>query len=138
MRKNNLVGIRIVASLKILFGTIFLIWIGGLTLLSLSASPQRLPLYIKVYGIIVSLFIAAYTINGFNLLALRNLARRVSVFLDFLAILMDSFIFVPRIIESFHYGDWHVGFYAYHLTILLIFISFIYYFSRPKVKEQFK
>lgn len=131
-------GLRIVAVLKIIFGIIFLILVGGFTLLSLWASHERIPLSIKLYGTFASLFILVYVINGFSLFGLKSWARKISIGLDLGAICIDSFIFVLGVLRDLRYGEILVPFYGYHLVIIAIFAIFVYYLTRPEVKEQFK
>lgn len=85
----------------------------------------------------------SYVICGIFLLKLKELARRIAIYLSFF-----SFIIFSMVLNSTlrHYIENHT--YPYNNNINLILIGgvpliigpliCIYFFTRPKVKEQFK
>jgi len=134
MEKKRPVGIRIVAILKIVFGSIFFACVGFVTLFTLiGVSVQSIPLSMKLTGIFMSLFFLVYTVDGFFLFALKKWARKISVTLDISVILLALTVLIFGVVSNFRYGGWNIGFYGFHLLIVALFLSFIYYLTRPKV-----
>jgi hypothetical protein len=135
-------GIKIIAGLKLLFGIIFLIFVGGLALPILGTSTMRIPLKDQFFGLFVSLYIFVYVINAPLLLTLKNWARKVSIVFDLGGIIIDLFVFIPGVVGCFQYGFGdtvgEIFFYGFHLLLIAIFLAFVFYLTRPKVKEQFK
>ncbi len=129
--------LKILLIARIILSIIFLLWIGLATLFILSAEPGRVPVEIKFEGILGTLFIGLYLINAFHLLALKDSARKIAITLDLFSIGIDMYILIPNIVKNMRFGDWQVGFYLFHFSILSIFCSFMHYFKNPRVQEIF-
>ena len=131
-------NIKAVSTIKVVLGTVLLLWVGILTVLTLGVSSERLPLYVKAIGIFTCVFLLAYVINGIFLHKLIRGALIPSILLDLGAITINLLITWPQLLFDIRRSYWNLSFCAFLPLRLSIFISFIYYFSRPKVRARFK
>ena len=72
------------------------------------------------------------------MLTLKNFARKLSIALDVVAVIIIFIFLAPVILQYFRYGGWHIGSMNFPLLIVAVFFLYIYIFTHPKIKEQFK
>lgn len=133
MDKKRSVGITILGSLnRIFFGFIgLLMWLFGFFMSFNEEWAKALPgfrsiIMLRIYFIYVIIVSAALMITGHGILKLKEKARINTVYLG-IFMLIGNVLFSINYINSF-------GF----LMGLIYPCLLIYFFTRPKVKEQFK
>lgn len=137
--KRISVGLAICIVLKVLYGIIGLFIASG-AYLSVLQGP-KIPLSEKIGLAFFPLCFVVYMVICFFLIRLKNWARWTSIALDTIIILS---VLPPLFRDVLRYGiafftteDLWIGLVASVLP-LLILLWFIYYLTRPRVKEQFR
>lgn len=146
-KKSNVT--KIISILKILNAFTFYIpiGIGGFLILLMSLNiipPARMLPQDKVFMIFKFLFGILYVLSGVYLFKFKDWARKISIILDIFAICVIIVIIIgPEFIKSLSLivvnisDNTTLQNFSFSLLIVL-HLYFVYYFTRPKVKEQFK
>ncbi len=116
MRKKRSIGVTVFAYLNIVLGIL-----GVLALLTSS-------------GVII--FTAPLVIVGLGLFKLKEWARKLEIFFvifDYLS----KWAIIVIISKNYQIGVWYL-YQTEHIISLIAVIITIYFFTRPKVKEQFQ
>jgi len=142
MEKKRSVGITIVGTIKIFISILFLLFFIFVVLVSssLTDSSIKQPLFNSLFEVIifvcVVIFGLVYLINSVFIFKLNKFSRRISIFLDVIMIMLIAFLSFIEPPGYFKKPD----LLTFIISSLLwtFFIYFIFYLTRPKVKELFR
>lgn len=134
MQKKRSKGVTI-------FGWIFII-LGSLPLLMIADALVRYKYYDtlvtvhKSFAVLILAYIVGYgillLILGIGLLKLKELARKAFLIFSCIILVISFIMFIMDIVAG------NIGKIIGDIFRLAIFVSAFYFFTRPKVKEQFR